>query len=111
MHIKNLRQCAKEKTFPHRLTRICICIRAKEITYGVAVSRINQVARDQDVTALKELKTCCKNHKRVGLRYAKALKNSKVASLKYSSVEAIDPLCTTQCIVKESDTSTVALSS
>jgi hypothetical protein len=77
-------------------------------TYGEAVSRISQVARDQDVTALKELQTCRENHKRVGLRYVKALKNSKVASLKYSYVEPTSPLSTTQFLVKETVTCTVS---
>jgi hypothetical protein len=53
-------------------------------TYGEAVSRISQVARDQDVTALKELQVCREEHKKVGLRYFDALKNSKVAAMKYS---------------------------
>ena len=79
-----------------------------ECTYGEAVSRISQVARDQDITALKELQTCRENHKKVGLRYADALKNAKVASLKYSSVQQINPLFTTQFLVKEKDTNTVA---
>jgi hypothetical protein len=30
-------------------------------TYGEAVSRISQVAQDQDFTALKELQSCCKD--------------------------------------------------
>jgi hypothetical protein len=64
-------------------------------TYGEAISRISQVAWDQDFTALKELQTCRHEHKRVGLRYADALKNSKVAAMKYSCVEQTSPLCTT----------------
>jgi hypothetical protein len=44
----------------------------------------------------------------VGLRYANALKNSKVAAMKYSYVVQTNPLCTTQFLVKESDTCTVA---
>lgn len=79
-----------------------------ECTYGEAVTRISQVAKDQDVTALKELQTCCKNNKRVGLRYADALENSKVASLKYSSVEPINPLFSSQFLVKEKESSVVA---
>jgi hypothetical protein len=77
-------------------------------TYGEAISRISQVAWDQDFTALKELQTCRHEHKRVGLRYADALKNSKVATMKYSYVVQTSPLCTTQFLVKESDTCTVA---
>ena len=77
-------------------------------TYGEAVSRISQVAQDQDYTALKELQSCRENNKKVGLRYDDALKNSKVASLKYSSVKPIPQLCNTQFLVKETDTSTVA---
>ncbi len=77
-------------------------------TYGEAVSRISQVARDQDLAALKELQSCREDHKKVGLRYADALKNSKVASLKYSSVKSIGQLCNTKFLVKETDTSTVA---
>jgi hypothetical protein len=65
-------------------------------------------ARDQYVTALQELQTCRENHKRVGLRYTKALKNSKVASLKYSYVEPISSLSTTQFLVKETVTCTVS---
>ena len=53
-------------------------------TYGKAVSRISQVAQDQDFTALKELQVCREEHKKVGKRYADALKNSKVAAMKYS---------------------------
>ena len=79
-----------------------------ECTYGEAVSRISQVARDQDVTTLKELQTCRENNNKIGLRYAEALKNSKVASLKYSSVKAMNPFITTQFLVKEKDTCTVA---
>ena len=63
-----------------------------ECTYGEAVSRISQVARDQDFTALKELQLCREDNKKVGLRYADALKNSKVAAMKYSCVEQINPL-------------------
>jgi hypothetical protein len=37
-------------------------------TYGEAVSRISQVAQDQDFTALKELQLCRENHKKVGLK-------------------------------------------
>ncbi len=37
-------------------------------TYGEAVTRISQVARDQDYTALKELQSCRENHKKVELR-------------------------------------------
>ena len=69
---------------------------------------MSQVARDQDYTALKELQSCRENNKKVGLRYDDALKNSKVASLKYSSVKPIPQLCNTQFLVKETDTSTVA---
>ena len=76
-------------------------------TYGKAVSRISQVARDQDFTALKELQVCREEHKKVGLRYADALKNSKVAAMKYSCVEQISPLTTTQFFVKENDASTI----
>jgi len=72
-----------------------------EGTYGEAVSRISQVARDQDFTALKELQVCREQHKKVGLRYAKALKNSKVEAMKYSCVEQISPLTTTQFFVKD----------
>jgi hypothetical protein len=36
-------------------------------TYGEAVSRISQVAQDQDFTALKELQLFLENHKKVGL--------------------------------------------
>ena len=42
------------------------------------------------------------------MRYADALKNSKVASLEYSSVKPIGQLCNTEFLVKETDTSTVA---
>jgi hypothetical protein len=77
-------------------------------THGEAVTRISQVARDQDYTALKELQACRENHKKVGLRYDDTLKNSKVASVKYSSVKPIGQLCNTQFLVKEIDTSTVA---
>ena len=42
------------------------------------------------------------------MRYADALKNSKVASLKYSSVKPIRQLCNTEFLAKETDTSTVA---
>jgi len=76
-------------------------------TYGEAVSRISQVARDQDFTALKELQVCREQHKKVGLRYAEALKNSKVEAMKYSCVEQISPLTTTQFFVKETDASTI----
>ncbi len=76
-------------------------------TYGEAVSRISQVAQDQDFTALKELQSCCEDHKKVGLRYADALKNYKVAAMKYSCVEKISQLCTTQFFVKETDASTI----
>ena len=43
-------------------------------TYGEAISRISQVERDQDITALKELQVCHEQHNKVGLRYAEALK-------------------------------------
>ncbi len=76
-------------------------------TYGEAVSRISQVAQDQDVTALKELQMCRGDHKKVGLRYANALKNFKVAAMNYSCVEKISQLCTTKFFVKESDASTI----
>jgi hypothetical protein len=76
-------------------------------TYGEAISRISQVAQDQDFTALKELQVCCEQHKKVGLRYAEALKNSKVEAMKYSCVEQISPLTTTQFFVKENDASTI----
>ena len=76
-------------------------------TYGEAISRISQVARDQDFTALKELQVCREQHKKVGLRYAEALKNSKVEAMKYSCVEQISPLTTTQFFVKENDASTI----
>jgi hypothetical protein len=76
-------------------------------TYGEAVSRISQVAQDQDFTALKELQSCRQDHKKVGLRYADALKNSKVVAMKYSCVEKICQLCTTRFFVKETDTSTI----
>ncbi len=64
-------------------------------THGEAVSRISQVALDQEFTALKELQTCREDHKKVGLRYANALKNSKVAAMKYLCAEQISQLCTT----------------
>ncbi len=76
-------------------------------TYGEAVSRITQVAQDQDFTALKALQLCCENHKKVGLRYGDALKNSKVAAMKYSCVEQISQLCTTKFFVKETDAITI----
>jgi hypothetical protein len=76
-------------------------------TYGEAISRISQVAQDQDFTALKELQLCREDNKKVGLRYADALKNSKVAAMKYSCVEHINPPTTTQFFVKESDVSTI----
>ncbi len=76
-------------------------------TYGEAVSRISQVAQDQDFTALKELQLCREDNKKVGLRYTDALKNSKVAAMKYSYVEQINPPTTTQFFVKESDASTI----
>ncbi len=53
-------------------------------TYGEAVSRISQVARDQDYTALKELQLCPESHKKVELKYADALINSKAAAMKFS---------------------------
>ena len=77
-------------------------------TYGEAISRISQVARDQDFAALKELQSCRELRMKVGLRYADALKNSKVASVKYSSVKPLDELCNTQFMVRETDISTVA---
>ncbi len=76
-------------------------------TYGEEVSRISQVAQDQDFTVLKELQSCHEDHKKVGLRYANATKNSKVAAMKYSCVEKIRQLCTTQFFVKETDASTI----
>jgi hypothetical protein len=76
-------------------------------TYGKAVSRISQVAQDQDFTALKELQVCREEHKKVGKRYADALKNSKVTAMKYSCVEQISSLTTTQFFVKETDASTI----
>jgi hypothetical protein len=69
-------------------------------TYGEAISRISQVAWDQDFTALKELQTCCHEHKRVGLRFANALKNSKVAAMKYSYVLHTSPLCSRKIFVR-----------
>jgi len=42
------------------------------------------------------------------LRYANALKNLKVSTMKYSCVKQTNLLCTTQLLVKESDTCTVA---
>jgi hypothetical protein len=75
--------------------------------YGESVSRISQVVQDQDFTALKEFQLCCEDHKKVGLRYANALKNSKVAAMKYSCVEIISQLCTTQFFVKETDAITI----
>ena len=77
-------------------------------TYGEAISRISQVAHDQDFTALKELQSCRHEHKRVGLRYANALRNSKIASMKYTYVVQTSSLCTTQFLVKQSDKSTVS---
>ncbi len=74
-------------------------------TYSEAVSRISQVVRDQDSTALKVLQSCRQDYKKVGLRYADALKNSKVVAMKYSCVERISQLCTIQFFVKETDAS------
>ncbi len=74
-------------------------------TYGEAVSRISQVARDQDITALRELQLCCENHKKVGLKYANALMNSKAAAMNFSCVEKTSELCITQFFVKETDSS------
>jgi hypothetical protein len=79
-----------------------------ECTYSKAKSRISQVAQDQDITALNELQSCCEEHKKVGWRYAKALNNSKVASMNYSCIEVINPSCPTQIVVKENFSSTVA---
>ncbi len=56
-------------------------------TYGKAISRISQVTQDQDFIALKELQSLWEDHKRVKLRYVNALKNSKVAAMKYWCVE------------------------
>ncbi len=75
-------------------------------TYNEAVSRISQVARDQDYTALKELQLCRENHKKVGLKYADALINSKAAAMKFSFVEQTIGLNCSQLIVKEADSST-----
>ncbi len=74
-------------------------------TFGEAISRISQVAQDQDFTALKELQLCRADHKKVGLRYADALKNSKVAAMQYSCVKQISPLCSSQFFVMETDAS------
>jgi hypothetical protein len=76
-------------------------------TYGEAVSRISQVARDQDFTALKELQSCCENHKKAAIKYANALINSKATAMKFSFVEQTSELNCTQFIVKEADSSTV----
>ncbi len=76
-------------------------------TYGEAISKISQVTQDQDITALKGLQSLWEDHKRVELRYADALKNSKIAAMKYSCVEQISQFCTTQFLVKETHTSTV----
>jgi hypothetical protein len=75
-------------------------------TYGEAVSRISQVARDQDYTALKVLQLCRENHKKVGLKYADALINSKAAAMKFSFVGQTGGLNRSQFIVKEADSST-----
>jgi hypothetical protein len=45
-------------------------------TYGEAVSRISQVARDQDFTALKELQLCREDHKNVGLKRGEGVTTS-----------------------------------
>ncbi len=74
-------------------------------TYGEAVSRISQVARDQDLTASKELQLCRENHKKVGLKYASALMNSKAAAMNFSCVEKTSELCITQFFVKETNSS------
>ena len=77
-------------------------------TYGEAVSRISQVARDQDYTTLKELQLCRENHKKVGLKYADALINSEAAAMKFSFVEQTSVLNCCQFIVKEADSSTLS---
>ncbi len=75
-------------------------------TYSEAVSRISQVAQDQDYAALKELQLCCENHKKVGLKYADVLINSKAAAMKFSFVEQSSRLNCSQFIEKEADSST-----
>jgi hypothetical protein len=72
-------------------------------TYGEAVSRISQLARDQDFTALKELQLCRENHKKVGLKYANVLMNSKAAAMNFSCVEKTSELCITKFFVKVTD--------
>ncbi len=77
-------------------------------TCSEAISRISQVAHDQDITALNELQSCREEHKKVGWRYATAMNNSKVAAMKHSCVEVINLSCPTQIAVKEKFSSTVA---
>ncbi len=76
-------------------------------TYGKAVSRISQIARDQDIATLTKLQSCREDHKKVGWRYTKALNNSKIAAMKYSCVERINPSHPTQMVAKETDPSNV----
>ena len=56
-------------------------------TYGEAVSRISQVAREQDLKSLDELVRCRHKGMKLGERYTAAMLNVKALALKLSSVE------------------------
>ena len=60
-------------------------------TYGQSLERVAQVSRDQDISALDELKRCREKgmQVQVGERYATAFLNSKVTALRMSYVEAV----------------------
>ena len=76
-------------------------------TYSEAVSRVSQVARDQDIAALAELQSFHERFKKVGLRYENALNKSKIAAMKYSYVETTDPAHPTRMVVKETESSNI----
>ena len=70
-----------------------------EATPAEAMERISQVARNQDRSALEELKTCRMNDDKLGQRYRKYLKESKILSLSLSIVENTENPSEGKCFI------------
>ena len=73
-------------------------------TYGQLLELVSQVSRDQDISALDELKRFREKGMQVGEGYATAFLNSKVTALRMSYVEAV-PNSATLYEVKENEQS------
>ena len=79
-------------------------IHLSDASYGEAVNRIMQVARESDRTSIKELKTCRQSGLMVGIKFQNELDNTALLALRLSVVETTeDP---NKFIVKESANST-----